>query len=1031
MQLNDLPIYLPSLEHAIDRHFPTVPPESLLVDVLALMSQIRGSCALTHLSEMLESSPLEQTRASCVLVVENSRLIGVFTERDAVRLTASGMNLREVKVAEVMMQQVITLTQSKPQNIFTALSLFRQHQIRHLPVLDEQGQLVGVITPESIRQILQPTNLLKMRLVGEVMTPKVVHAPLTTSILSLAQLMAKHQVSCVIIAEPDAQHRLLPLGIITERDIVQFQALELNLSQIQAAAVMSGPLFLLSPEDTLWTANRKMQQRHVRRLVVAGDQGELQGIVTQTSMLRVLDPREMYGVVELLQQSVCRLEAERVELLQDRNTELEQQVQERTASLQSQLERERLLGAIALRIRQSLDLDEILHTAVAEGCDLLQADRLLIYRFWPDGSGSGITEAVRTNSWPTTLGKTFSAEVFPQEYHQLYREGRIRAIEDVEKADDIAPCLVEFLQALCVKAKLVVPLVCNQELWGLLVAHQCTAPRQWQPLEIDLLQKLATQMAIAIQQAELYQQLHTELTERQQTEAVVTEWKNRYEAAIQASGQILYDWNTRTNDVTYGGNTQEILGYSTTEMSGGLAHWIELIHPDDQEAFKQESQRVIATKQPFQLEYHLRKKDGSYRLIRDDGHFFLDNTGEVVRMVGFITDITERKRAEEERDRFFTLSLDMLCIAGLDGYFKRLNPAWSKVLGYTNQELLAKPFIEFVHPEDRPSTLAEVQKLMAGLDTLRFENRYRCKDGSYKWLVWNATAFSEEQLTYAVAHDITQRKRAEAEIKQLNETLEQRVLERTALLEAANQELDSFSYSVSHDLRAPLRHISGFVSALQQELVAEEKMALDTASAANIGRSPLANPKVVHYLSVIQESSQKMGQLIDGLLTLSRVGRRQLVKYPVNLRHLVDTAIGLINPQTESNGEQPIEFTIGELPTVRGDGILLQQVLTNLIDNAIKFSRDRQPLQITIGALADGTIFVRDNGIGFPEEYTDQLFGAFQRLHSAKAFPGMGIGLAIAQRIVHRHGGKIWAESSPDQGACFYFKLPSVLSSKG
>jgi signal transduction histidine kinase len=243
--------------------------------------------------------------------------------------------------------------------------------------------------------------------------------------------------------------------------------------------------------------------------------------------------------------------------------------------------------------------------------------------------------------------------------------------------------------------------------------------------------------------------------------------------------------------------------------------------------------------------------------------------------------------------------------------------------------------------------------------------------------------------------DITDRKLAEAKI-----------LHTANQLANTNRELESFSYSVSHDLRAPLRHMNGFVNALQQRLKKHEA---------------LKDPKVTHYLQVIEKSSQKMGHLIDGLLTLSRFGRRPLESQQISIRDLVDEAIEII--RTDPSHNPLVEFVIGDLPITIGDPTLLQQVFRNLIGNAVKFSRNQPQPYIEIDSLPDQTIRIRDNGVGFQMEYADKLFGAFQRLHNDSEFEGTGIGLAIVQRIVQRHGGSIWAEGYPDQGATFFIKL--------
>jgi light-regulated signal transduction histidine kinase (bacteriophytochrome) len=243
--------------------------------------------------------------------------------------------------------------------------------------------------------------------------------------------------------------------------------------------------------------------------------------------------------------------------------------------------------------------------------------------------------------------------------------------------------------------------------------------------------------------------------------------------------------------------------------------------------------------------------------------------------------------------------------------------------------------------------------------------------------------------------DISDRKLAEAKI-----------LKTARQLENTNRELETFSYSVSHDLRAPLRHMNGFVNALQQRLKHHEA---------------LNDPKVAHYLQVIESSSQKMGHLIDGLLTLSRYGRRPLESKQILIRELVDEAIEIIC--TDPHHNPIVEFAIGDLPTTVGDRVLLQQVFSNLIGNAVKFSRNQPRPYIAIDSLPDSTIRIKDNGVGFQMEYADKLFGAFQRLHNEKEFEGTGIGLAIVQRIVQRHGGSIWAEGYPEQGATFFFKI--------
>ncbi len=354
-------IDLPPLERAIAPAL-TVAPDTLVLDAIALMSQARGSnCLLSNPKSSSQSHPQHQQQTSCILVLSGQQLVGIFTERDVVKITAAGMDLSGVKIASVMNPKVVTLTKSGSESTFTAMALLRQHQIRHLPVVEAQGRLVGIVTTNSIRQILQPANLLKVRRVKEVMTAGVITAPPTASVLSLAQQMAEHRVSCVVITQAaEKANYQLPIGIVTERDIVQFLSLKLNLAETIAEKVMSAPLFCLSKEDLLWVAHQEMEKRLVRRLVVVGELGELLGIVTQTSLLQMLDPQEMTGIIETLHSKVksqtAKLRKTNEELKQEigkrqrieavllqAHEELEKRVDERTAELKAaneQLQRE-------------------------------------------------------------------------------------------------------------------------------------------------------------------------------------------------------------------------------------------------------------------------------------------------------------------------------------------------------------------------------------------------------------------------------------------------------------------------------------------------------------------------------------------------------------------------------------------------------------------------------------------------------------------------------------------------------------------
>jgi PAS domain S-box-containing protein len=317
-----------------------------------------------------------------------------------------------------------------------------------------------------------------------------------------------------------------------------------------------------------------------------------------------------------------------------------------------------------------------------------------------------------------------------------------------------------------------------------------------------------------------------------------------------------------------------------------------------------------------------------------------------------------------------------------------------------------------VHPDDLETTNRHYQQVVAERNPLELEFRIVRPDGQIRWLAARGRLFRDSagKLTrlIGVNVDITDRKLRETQIESLNEILERRVDERTAELVRANQELEAFSYSVSHDLRAPLRHIDGFARILREE------------------HAPELSDDGLRYLDRILSAVTHMGHLVDDLLTLARIGRKEMDRQRVNLDELVRQALAELAVEEQA---REIEWRIETLPEVEGDRGLLKLVVFNLLSNAVKFTRTRRPAVIEVGnsGTPDAPIFyVRDNGVGFDPKYADKLFGVFQRLHRQEDFEGTGIGLATVQRIVRRHGGEIHAEAAPDRGATFLFTLKTL-----
>ena len=509
-----------------------------------------------------------------------------------------------------------------------------------------------------------------------------------------------------------------------------------------------------------------------------------------------------------------------------------------------------------------------------------------------------------------------------------------------------------------------------------------------------------------------------DVTKRRAAEAAMRASEERMRLATEASSVGIWEWNIVTNEIHWDAEMFRIYGVAPTE--DGLVPyttWSGAVVADalreQEEALQDTVRRAGRGTREFCIH---RTTDGECRSIQAVDAVRLNVQGQVEWVVGTNLDITERQRGEdalragEERFRMMANLMPQLAWIGrADGYIEWYNDRFHHYTGTTPAQVAGGGWPIMHDPEGLSAILAEWSVGIAAGQPFEMAFPIRGVDGKFRAFLTRVQPIMDSagRVTqwFGTNTDVETLKETEEKIRALNASLEQRVVERTEELEAANKELETFSYSISHDLRAPLRAIDGYSQAVIEDYASQ------------------LPEEGQRYLQTVREEAQNMGQLIDDLLTFARLGRA-----PINKRELDTTGLvhSVLNGFKTEQQERRVDVQIGELTPCQGDAALLRQVWINLISNAFKYTRKRESAVIEIGCRSTpaGTeYFVRDNGAGFDMAYAHKLFGVFQRLHLAEDYEGTGVGLALVQRIVLRHGGRIWAEAAADRGATFFFNL--------
>lgn len=499
---------------------------------------------------------------------------------------------------------------------------------------------------------------------------------------------------------------------------------------------------------------------------------------------------------------------------------------------------------------------------------------------------------------------------------------------------------------------------------------------------------------------------HVDITRLKQTEARLLQSEAHLREAQRIGNLGSWDYEVSAERIVWSDQLYRIFGLPVGQPLANFDALQHCFHPEDRERHRQVVEKILATQEPYDEEFRIVRPDGTKAMINVRGEVILDPSGAIVRLTGTAQDITQRKQAEQRlQDLSIHLSLALdsghigTWIIDVQTQIVTWDDRMLQIYGLTQAPATLPDWLQRFCQEDLEQLEADLAQVRAGLQPTFQTLRIWRGDGQLRWVratgLMVTDAGGQPWRMIGTMIDITETKLTEEQVRQTS-----------AQLEASNRELEAFAYSVSHDLRAPLRAIDGFSQALLEDY------------------GDRVDEDGQDYFRRIRHNIQRMGQLIDDLLRLSRVSRTAMQCQWVNLSALVQEQVRELQ---RDEPERRVDLSLTPDLRVWGDVALMQVVITNLVQNAWKFTSRHPHAQITFGFTHQGdktVYFLRDDGAGFDMAYANQLFGVFQRLHNTDEFPGTGIGLATVQRIIHRHGGQIWAEAAVEQGATFYFTLP-------